>query len=195
MMTPIVANAVFLLGIVGWFAIRYPFQRRAKRLGVARSVGGTQDRALLLIAAAGQFLFPAFYAVTGIPAFADYAFSAAQAWAGAVVLVAALMLFRLTHKQLGKNWSISLELRETQTLVTDGLYGYVRHPMYSSFILFAAAQALLLQNWIAGPIGIVAIAILFFLRVPREEQMMIETFGQAYRDYMRRTARIVPWVY
>ena len=195
MMTPIVANAVFLLGIVGWFVIRYPFQRRAKRLGVARSVGGTQDRVLLVVAAVGQFLFPAFYALTGTPAFADYAFSAVQAWAGVLVLAAALLLFRLTHKQLGKNWSISLELREKQTLVTDGLYGYVRHPMYSSFILFAIAQALLLQNWVAGPIGLAAIAILFFLRVPREEEMMIETFGQAYRDYMQRTARVVPWVY
>jgi protein-S-isoprenylcysteine O-methyltransferase Ste14 len=195
MMTPLVAKAIFLLGIVGWFVIRYPFQRRAKRLGVSRSVGGAQDRVLLLIAAAGQFLLPAFYAFTGIPIFADYAFSAVQAWAGVVALVGALVLFRMTHKQLGRNWSISLELREKQTLVTEGLYGYVRHPMYSSFILFAVAQALLLQNWIAGPIGLVAIAILFFLRVPREEQMMVETFGQSYRDYMRRTARIVPWVY
>jgi protein-S-isoprenylcysteine O-methyltransferase Ste14 len=194
-MTPLVANTVFLLGIVGWFVIRFPFQRRAKRLGVARSVGGTRDRVLRLIAAAGQFILPALYALTGQPVFADYGFYPLQAWLGVAVLLGALVLFRLTHKQLGKNWSISLELREKQTLVTDGLYGYVRHPMYSSFILFAVAQALLLQNWIAGPIGLVAIGILFFLRVPREEQMMIETFGEAYRDYMRRTARVVPWVY
>ena len=195
MITSTIAKAVFLLGIVGWFVIRYPYQRRAKRLGVARSVGGTRDRVLLAIAALGQFLLPAAYAVSGQPAFADYGFYPLQAWLGVVILVAALVLFRVTHKQLGRNWSISLELRERQTLVTDGPYAWVRHPMYSSFILFAVAQALLLQNWIAGPIGLVAIAILFFLRVPREEQMMIETFGQAYRDYMRRTARIVPWVY
>ena len=95
----------------------------------------------------------------------------------------------------GPDMATVIDNRGAETLVTDGLYGYVRHPMYSSFILFAVAQALLLQNWIAGPIGLVAIAILFFLRVPREEQMMIETFGQSYREYMRRTARIVPWVY
>jgi protein-S-isoprenylcysteine O-methyltransferase Ste14 len=194
-MTPPVARLTFLVGIVGWYVIRYPFARRAKRLGVARSVGGTRDRVLLLIAALGQFLIPAVYGLTGFPASADYPFSAAQAWLGVAVLIAALVLFRVTHKQLGRNWSISLELREKQTLVTDGLYAWVRHPMYSSFILFAVAQALLLQNWIAGPVGLVAIAILFFLRVPREEQMMIETFGDAYRNYMRRTARVVPWVY
>lgn len=195
MLTPLVARIVFLAGIVAWYAIRYPFQRRAARAGVVRSAGGTRDRILLLIAATGQFFVPALYAATGQPAFADYAFHAPQAWLGVVVLATALVLFRVTHKQLGRNWSISLELREKHTLVTDGLYAYVRHPMYSSFFLFAVAQALLLQNWIAGPVGLVGIAILFFLRVPREEQVMIETFGQAYRDYMRRTARIVPWVY
>ncbi len=194
-MTPFVANAVFLLGIVAWYIIRYPFQRRAKRLGVARSVGGTRDRILLIIAGLGQFLLPAFYAVTGVPAFADYPFNPWQAWAGVVALIAALVLFRVTHKQLGRNWSISLETREQHKLVTDGLYAYVRHPMYSSFILSAVAQLLLLQNWIAGPIGLVAIAILFFMRVPREEQVMAETFGDEYRSYMRRTARIIPWIY
>ena len=193
--TPLIAKAVFLAGIVAWFVIRYPFQRRAKRLGVARSAGGTRDRVLLIIAAAGQFFIPALYAISGQPSFADYAFSPVRAWFGAVALAAALVLFRVTHKQLGRNWSISLETRDQHKLVTGGLYGYVRHPMYSSFILSAVAQLLLLQNWIAGPIGLVAIGILFFLRVPREEQVMIETFGDEYRDYMRRTARIVPWVY
>ena len=194
-MTPLVARIVFLLGIVAWYVIRYPFQRRAKRLGVARSVGGTRDRILLVIAALGQFLVPAIYAVSGQPAFADYRFSAVQAGLGVIVLIAALALFRVTHKQLGRNWSISLETREQHKLVTDGLYAWVRHPMYSSFILSAVAQVLLLQNWIAGPVGLVAIAILFFMRVPREEQVMVETFGEEYRDYMRRTARIVPWIY
>lgn len=194
-MTPFAARIVFLLGIIVWFVIRYPFQRRAKRLGVARSAGGTRDRVLLAIAGLGQFLLPALYAITGQPAFADYRFSPLQAWFGVVALITALILFRLTHKQLGRNWSISLETREQHKLVTDGLYAYVRHPMYSSFILSAVAQLLLLQNLIAGPIGLIAIGILFFLRVPREEQVMIETFGEEYRNYMGRTARIIPWVY
>jgi protein-S-isoprenylcysteine O-methyltransferase Ste14 len=67
--------------------------------------------------------------------------------------------------------------------------------MYSSFFLSALAQAALLPNWIAGPAGLVGIAVLFVFRVRREEAMMVETFGQSYVDYMRRSARIVPWIY
>ncbi len=194
-MTPLVARIVFLLGIVGWYVIRYPAQRRARKLGVAVSAGGTRDRVLLFIAAFGQFLVPAFYIATGQPAFADYGFFPVEAWAGVLAIVASLVLFRLTHKQLGRMWSVTLEMREGHKLVTDGLYAHVRHPMYSSFALFALAQCLLLQNWIAGPIGLIGFGILFFMRVPQEERVMIETFGDQYRDYMGRTARIIPWIY
>jgi len=194
-MTALAARIAFLLGIVAWYVIRYPFQRRARKMGVARSAGGTRDRVLLIIAALAQFLVPGIYGLTGWPSFADYRFSPVQAWAGVLAMVASLVLFRVTHKQLGRMWSVTLEMREQHKLVTDGLYAYVRHPMYSSFALFALAQFLLLQNWIAGPVGPIGFGILFFLRVSREERVMIETFGDDYRDYMRRTARIIPWIY
>ena len=199
MMTAAAAKLLWFLGIVAWIAIRYPFQRRARKLGVARSAGGTRDRILLVIATAGQFVIPLLYVAlsvgAGLALPGDYPLHPLQGWIGLVALVASLALFRLTHKQLGKNWSVTLETREKHTLVTGGLYAWVRHPMYSSFLLFAAAQLLLLPNWIVGPLGLIAIAILFFLRVPREEAMMEETFGEEYRAYIRRTARVVPWVY
>jgi protein-S-isoprenylcysteine O-methyltransferase Ste14 len=194
-MTPFVAKIIYFLGLVAWIVIRYPFQRRAKKLGVARSAGGARDRVLLLIATLGQFIIPVFYIATGQPAFADYALNPVQAGLGVVAIVASLVLFRVTHKQLGRMWSVTLETREQHKLVTSGLYGYVRHPMYSSFALFALAQLLLLPNWIAGPAGLVGFGILFFMRVPHEERVMSETFGDEYRDYMRRTARIIPWIY
>jgi protein-S-isoprenylcysteine O-methyltransferase Ste14 len=104
-------------------------------------------------------------------------------------------MFRLTHKALGRNWSVSLDVRERHTLVTDGVYRHVRHPMYTAFWLLAVAQALLLPNWIVGPAGIIGFGTLFFLRVGREERMMLDAFGDDYRAYMARSARVIPWVY
>jgi protein-S-isoprenylcysteine O-methyltransferase Ste14 len=195
MMTPLVAKLIWIVGVIGWYVIRYPYQRRSARLAIAKSTGGVRDRMLLIIAGLCQFALPLFYVVSGQPRIADYGFNPVQAWFGVLVLVAALVLFRITHKQLGRNWSISLETRQRHELVTEGVYAYVRHPMYSSFFLSALAQLALLPNWIAGPSGLVGIAILFFFRVGREEAMMIETFGSSYSDYMKRTARIIPWVY
>lgn len=199
MITATVAKLVWLAGVAVWFVIRYPFQRRAGRLEVARATGGKRDQIALVVAASGQFIIPISYVAvsvgTGLPIPGDYPFHPVQGWLGVAALVAALVLFRMTHKQLGRNWSVTLETRADHGLVTDGLYAYVRHPMYSSFLLSAVAQALLLPNWIAGPIGLAAFAVLFFLRVGREEALMTETFGDRYRAYMSRTARIVPWVY
>jgi protein-S-isoprenylcysteine O-methyltransferase Ste14 len=195
MMTVTVAKVVWFLGIVGWYAIRYPFQRHGAKAAVAQSQATTGDRVALIISAIGQFAIPGIYALTGQPAFADYAFQPVLAWLGLIVLIAALALFRATHKQLGRNWSVTLETRTQHSLVTDGLYAYVRHPMYSSFLLSAIAQALLLPNWIAGLSGLVGVGVLFFYRVNKEEAMMTATFGPDYAAYMRRTARIVPWLY
>jgi protein-S-isoprenylcysteine O-methyltransferase Ste14 len=195
MMTVTVAKVLWFLGIVGWYAIRYPFQRHGAKAAVAQSQATTGDRIALIISAIGQFAIPGIYALTGQPAFADYAFQPVLAWLGLIVLIAALALFRATHKQLGRNWSVTLETRTQHSLVTDGLYAYVRHPMYSSFLLSAIAQALLLPNWIAGLSGLVGVGVLFFYRVNKEEAMMTATFGPDYAAYMRRTARIVPWLY
>jgi protein-S-isoprenylcysteine O-methyltransferase Ste14 len=148
-----------------------------------------------VISAAGLGILPAVYVFTSTPAFANYTFRPWQAWLGAAVFAVALWLFYRTHKDLGRNWSVTLEVRERHTLVTEGVYGRVRHPMYSAFWLWALAQALLLPNAIAGPAGLVGFGTLFFLRVGREERMMIETFGDEYRRYMARTARVLPGIY
>jgi protein-S-isoprenylcysteine O-methyltransferase Ste14 len=93
---------------------------------------------------------------------------------------------------LGQNWSPSLEIGEQQTLVTHGVYRRIRHPMYAAHWMWSIAQALLLHNWIAGPAGLVCFLPLYLMRVPREEQMMFDHFGAAYRAYITRTGRVIP---
>ena len=93
---------------------------------------------------------------------------------------------------VGQNWSVSLELRENHELVTRGVYRFVRHPMYASIWLWALAQAMLLQNWLAGWSVLPAFALMYVLRTPREERLMCEKFGERYFAYMRQTGRLFP---
>lgn len=193
-MTPTIAKAAFALLAIGWYLIRVPFARKSRRTPVARSARGMRETALLLISLAGLGIVPFFYIATGFPKFAAYPFRPVQAFIGIVVAIAALVMFRLTHKALGRNWSVTLEVRENHKLVTDGIYRYVRHPMYTAFWLWAVAQALLLPNFVAGFSGIVGFGTLYLFRVAEEERLMIEAFGESYRAYMTRTARLVPWI-
>lgn len=195
MMTAEIAKAVWVFGVVAWFVVRWPHQMKARKTPVARSAGGLRDRILLTISFTGLGIIPSIYVATGAPQFAEYAFSPLQGILGVLLMAGALILFRVTHKQLGRNWSVTLDTRKTHKLVDTGIYAHVRHPMYSAFWLLALAQAALLPNWFAGLAGPVAWSTLFFLRVGREEKLMIDTFGEQYRRYMERTKRVLPWVY
>lgn len=193
-MIPALAKAVFVLLAVGWFVIRIPHARRARRTPVASSGRGARETILLVISLAGLGIIPLVYVATGAPRFAAYPFQPVQASIGVATALASLAMFHLTHRALGRNWSVSLEVREGHRLVTDGIYRYIRHPMYTAFWLWAVAQAFLLPNWFAGLSGLVGFGTLYLFRVGREERLMLDTFGDAYRAYMARTARLIPWL-
>lgn len=190
-----ILKAIWLFGVVAWFVIRLPHQRKSRKTPVAERAGGLRDKVLMSISFTGLGIIPMIYLLSGEPRFAGYVPHPVQSAIGVLTLAGALVLFRLTHQQLGRNWSVTLNTRKAHKLIDTGLYAYVRHPMYSAFWLLALAQALLLPNWFAGLAGPIAWGTLFFLRVGREEELMIDTFGNEYRHYMARTKRVVPGLY
>jgi len=192
-MTQTVAAIIWFAGLVGWYVIRHPFARRARKIKVKASFYDRQESFLLALASLGLFVIPAVYVLTGFPASLNRPFVPGVAWFGPMAQCAALWLFRRSHVDLGRNWSISLEVRDRHALVKDGVYRLIRHPMYSSFFLLGLAQIFLLPNWFAGGAGVVGAGILYAFRVKREEQMMLELFGEEYRAYMSDTKRLIPW--
>ncbi|MDI3470914.1 MAG: hypothetical protein OJF62_002977 [Pseudolabrys sp.] len=193
-MTKTVALLVWAAGIVAWYIIRHPYSRKARKGAVSKNMIDGTEWVVLTILTLGLFVIPAVYAATGLPRVAERPFDPALAWIGVLAFAGSLWLFWRTHVDLGRNWSVSLKMREKHQLVTQGVYHYVRHPMYSSFLLMAVGQLLLLPNWVGGGAGIVGVACLLLFRLRREETMMRERFGDAYRDYSARTARIIPWL-
>ncbi|HEY5819317.1 MAG TPA: protein-S-isoprenylcysteine O-methyltransferase [Mesorhizobium sp.] len=190
-----VGEIIWAIGIVAWYVIRYPFERRAKRVRVVSDRRSPSETIGLACALFGLAILPGFYVATGIPKIADYPASVWAVALGTIIFATALWVFRISHKVLGRNWSISLQIREQHRLVSDGPYALVRHPMYTSFLLMALGQAFLLPNLLVDLAGLVGFAVLFFLRVNKEERMMLENFGPQYRDYMKRTKRIIPYLY
>ncbi len=186
-----IAKTVVLAATVAMIAIRAPHGHRSRAVKTARSFKGRLESALLILAWIGFFV-PLLWIASPLLVVADYALLPVPFAVGCALLVLGLWLLHRSHADLGTNWSITLELRENHTLVVDGIYAQVRHPMYLALLLHSVGQALVLPNWIAGPSYLVAFGLLFLLRVGAEERMLRQRFGKEYESYMSRTKRLIP---
>ncbi len=112
-------------------------------------------------------------------------------WAGFAWGLAALGLWTWTHVALGRLWSAQLQLRANHRLVTCGPYSRIRHPMYTAILAWTMSLGFVIANWL--PIILAVLALMFLVaRVPREEQMLLDQFGDDYRAYMKRTGKYLP---
>jgi protein-S-isoprenylcysteine O-methyltransferase Ste14 len=113
---------------------------------------------------------------------------------GAFLAVVALLWFIWIHRSLGNNLSVRLRIKESQELITDGPYRLIRHPMYSAFFLLHLSVFFLTANWFIGVTWLAGLTTIIFLRVKREEAMLLAQFGDKYSDYMEQTGRFIPSV-
>ncbi|KQC15593.1 MAG: protein-S-isoprenylcysteine O-methyltransferase [Methanothrix sp.] len=196
-----VFDLTYLIGFIAASLIRAYWLKRTPswwrdRSKVADSRERGQDRPLMLLVTAGMIIIPFFYLFTTKLDFADYSLpetaSLIAGSLGAALFLQALILLWRSHADLAGSFSPGLQIREAHSLVTTGVYERVRHPMYAAHLLWAVAQLLLLENWIAGPAFLAASIPLYVVRIPREEEMMLDKFGEEYRRYVERTGRVVP---
>ncbi|MFC1563255.1 protein-S-isoprenylcysteine O-methyltransferase [candidate division KSB1 bacterium] len=177
------------------WVIRLPHWWRDKqKIADDRTIG--LNKLLMTLNFVGMQVIPVIYLFTPWLDFADYRLPTKACLVfgcvGAAIFAAALWLLWRSHADLGCNFSPELQIRKEHSLITGGVYRYIRHPMYSAHWLWGIAQALLLQNWVAGLVFMAVLLPLYLLRVPHEEQLMLEHFGEEYRLYMNRSSRIIP---
>ncbi len=193
-MNPWVAKAVVLAASVAMVAIRAPHGQRSRFVKVAADHKGSLEVALLSLVAL-SFFVPLIWVASSAFDFAEIPPRLDRLVAGSALFAGGLWVFHRSHADLGTNWSITLQVREGHRLVTHGIYRRVRHPMYLGLLLYSLGQALALPNLLAGPSCLVSFGLLFALRLRAEERMMLQTFGDEYRDYMARTRRLIPGVW
>ncbi|MBI3823802.1 MAG: isoprenylcysteine carboxylmethyltransferase family protein [Planctomycetes bacterium] len=112
-------------------------------------------------------------------------------WAGVGVGVLAGSLLTWTFRSLGKNITDTVVTRKEHSLVTTGPYRWVRHPFYVSFALAVLMMSLITANWFAFITSSV-VFLLLVIRTSKEEEKLIERFGDEYRLYMDQTGRFWP---
>jgi protein-S-isoprenylcysteine O-methyltransferase Ste14 len=112
-------------------------------------------------------------------------------WAGFALGLGTLAFWFWTQSVLGREWSPQLQLRKEHRLATAGPYAHIRHPIYTATMSIGVSFALVTASWVFIILAALAV-IMMIARVPREEKMMLDEFGDEYRAYMQRTGRFFP---
>lgn len=112
-------------------------------------------------------------------------------WVGVGMGVAAGVLLTWTFHTLGRNLTDTVVARHDATLVTTGPYRWVRHPFYLAFALVVAADSLVTANGFLALTGVL-LFLLVVMRTKKEEENLLERFGDDYRQYVARTGRFIP---
>jgi protein-S-isoprenylcysteine O-methyltransferase Ste14 len=173
-------------------ALRIYFRTQAK--ATDRSFRKHEQREKLLSRVfAFAFIFMLVYIFSTWIDFAHIAFPVWARWIlGGGILLAHRVLLSWSHYALGRNWSGVLQIHRDHTLITNGPYRYVRHPMYSASFLSGIGVFLLSANWLIAAIYMIVVTFIYLNRVSLEEEMMIERFGDSYQEYMKKTGRLLP---
>ena len=113
-------------------------------------------------------------------------------WLGVVLLICGMIIFTSAHYHLGRNFYSLVAVKEEQKLITSGPYRWIRHPIYTGYIMTYVAGGLIASNLVLTFIPVTFFSLMLINRIPREEAVMREEFGQAYLDMENRTGRLLP---
>lgn len=113
--------------------------------------------------------------------------------AGALIYSSGLIIAMLGRIQLGMNWSDieTARMLRNQSVVSHGLYRYIRHPIYVGDLLLLAGLELSLNSWLALAVGLMAPVVLWL--AVREEKMLSASLP-GYKAYCAQTKRFIPFV-
>jgi protein-S-isoprenylcysteine O-methyltransferase Ste14 len=113
-------------------------------------------------------------------------------WTGVGIALLGFALLHWAQNTLGKNWSDTPRMIKEQSLITSGPYQFIRHPIYTAFLLILGSTLFISANWLIGVAWIGMTVLEVASRIGFEENLMLEYFGDQYRDYIKQTGRLFP---
>lgn len=195
MQNELIYRLLLLTLFVGFVAFRGYFQRKFGRPDedtVKQRAGNPAEKIAnllsipALISTIVYIVYPAWMSWASIP------LPTWLRWVGVGLALLGFALLQWAHQALGRNWSDAPRLMKDQSLVTSGPYHWIRHPIYTAFLLIMSAPLLISANWFIGGLWLGLTGLEVMGRIQFEEALMLETFGEKYRVYMQKTGRLIP---
>lgn len=119
----------------------------------------------------------------------------ALSWVSCALFVLGLALRWYSIVYLGRFFTVNVAIHASHEVIDTGPYARVRHPSYAGALLAFLGLALSLANWLSLALVVVPIFWAFTRRMAIEETALSNALGSPYTNYMRRTRRLVPFIY
>ncbi len=116
-------------------------------------------------------------------------------WIALAFVVIGIIVRGIAIATLWRFFTYSVSIREGHELVDRGVYRFIRHPSYTGILLALIGVGFARRNWLDVAIIAAGAFAAFSYRIAVEERALTEHFGDRYRDYMRRTKRLIPGIY
>jgi protein-S-isoprenylcysteine O-methyltransferase Ste14 len=113
---------------------------------------------------------------------------------GLVVFIIFSWLQVLAYKSLGKNYTQDIVILKEHSLITSGIYRFVRHPQYISQILSDLGAGIALMSYLVIPLVVFIEIPLFIMRALAEEKILGKHFGEQFENYKKHSGFIIPFV-
>ncbi len=115
--------------------------------------------------------------------------------AGTVLTILGIVFRRYAISVLGEFFTVDVAVHAKHTIVDTGPYRYIRHPSYTGSLLTQVGLGLALGNWASLLAVLICSGIAYTYRISVEEAALVAALGEPYRQYMRRTSRLIPFVF
>jgi protein-S-isoprenylcysteine O-methyltransferase Ste14 len=181
-------GALTLVLLLGMVLTRALLMRRS---GIKAIHFGEIDKTDFLIPPFALFYFYiVFAAAFNFPTVSrqEFLHSETISWAGAFLCLAGLFLLFLSLVSFGKSFRVGIDQTDPDKLVTTGIFGFSRNPIYVAFGFVLLGQFLLFSNWILL-VYLIAAIWLFHRQILREEKYLRSHYGQPYSEYCDRVRR------
>ncbi|HTC44252.1 MAG TPA: isoprenylcysteine carboxylmethyltransferase family protein [Steroidobacteraceae bacterium] len=114
---------------------------------------------------------------------------------GIAIVILGLVIRWYSIIYLGRFFTVNVAIAADHQLIDSGPYRRVRHPSYTGALMAFWGLALCTQNWVSLILIGVGPTVAFLYRMHVEEIALSDAFGERYRQYVQRTARLIPGVY
>ena len=114
---------------------------------------------------------------------------------GSILFGSGLLLRLWSIRTLGHFFTYEIGIRSRHTIITKGPYRWIRHPSYTGYLLLIVGIAVAYASLFCVLLAVTFPGLFFIHRIKAEEAMLLKHFGEPYRQYMKKTKRLLPQIY